>query len=159
MRQSPIQFFIPLRVAPKSHRHIVRHRLKNPAHGIPSLQRRIHFAEVTQETIFGTLWTRPGLDLKTRALICVISDTATGMFLKDGFDAVRVIDVAAACGVSEKTVYNHFTTKELLILDRFALARTGQAPRRQARPACRGYWSAATGKPLPNLPPTDSHRR
>jgi len=49
----------------------------------------------------------------------LISDTATGMFLKDGFDAVRVIDVAAACGVSEKTVYNHFPTKELLILDRF----------------------------------------
>ena len=36
------------------------------------------FAEVTQETIFGTLWTRPGLDIKTRALICIISDTATG---------------------------------------------------------------------------------
>ena len=36
------------------------------------------FAEVTQEVIFGTLWTRPGLDLKTRAMICVISDTATG---------------------------------------------------------------------------------
>ena len=36
------------------------------------------FAEVTQETIFGALWTRPGLDLKTRALICVISDAATG---------------------------------------------------------------------------------
>src|ERR1700704_2056889 len=36
------------------------------------------FAEVTQETIFGSLWTRPGLDLKTRALICVISDAATG---------------------------------------------------------------------------------
>jgi 4-carboxymuconolactone decarboxylase len=38
------------------------------------------FAEVTQETIFGTLWTRTGLDLKTRALICVISDTATGRY-------------------------------------------------------------------------------
>ncbi len=36
------------------------------------------FAEVTQEMLFGTLWTRPGLDLKTRALVCVISDTATG---------------------------------------------------------------------------------
>jgi len=36
------------------------------------------FAEVTQETIFGTLWTRPGLDLKTRSMICVISDAATG---------------------------------------------------------------------------------
>jgi len=36
------------------------------------------FAEVTQEVIFGKLWTRPGLDLKTRSMICVISDTATG---------------------------------------------------------------------------------
>ena len=36
------------------------------------------FAELTQECIFGALWTRPGLDPKIRALICVISDTATG---------------------------------------------------------------------------------
>jgi 4-carboxymuconolactone decarboxylase len=36
------------------------------------------FAAITQETIFGSLWTRPGLDIKTRALICVISDTTTG---------------------------------------------------------------------------------
>lgn len=36
------------------------------------------FAQVTQEAVFGTLWDRPGLDLKTRTLICVISDTATG---------------------------------------------------------------------------------
>jgi len=36
------------------------------------------FAEVTQENIFGNLWTRPGLDLKTRAMVCVVSDAATG---------------------------------------------------------------------------------
>src|SRR6202012_1296507 len=36
------------------------------------------FAAYTQETIFGALWTRPGLDLKTRALICVISDATNG---------------------------------------------------------------------------------
>ena len=36
------------------------------------------FAAYTQEAVFGTLWTRSGLDLKTRALICVISDTAQG---------------------------------------------------------------------------------
>jgi 4-carboxymuconolactone decarboxylase len=36
------------------------------------------FRDLTTETIFGTLWTRPGLDLKTRALICVVSDTTTG---------------------------------------------------------------------------------
>lgn len=35
------------------------------------------FSEYTGEAIFGLLWTRPGLDLKTRTLICVVSDTAT----------------------------------------------------------------------------------
>jgi 4-carboxymuconolactone decarboxylase len=36
------------------------------------------FLEVSTENIFGNLWTRPGLDLKTRALICVVTDAATG---------------------------------------------------------------------------------
>jgi 4-carboxymuconolactone decarboxylase len=36
------------------------------------------FIDVAAENIFGSLWTRPGLDLKTRALICVVSDAATG---------------------------------------------------------------------------------
>ena len=36
------------------------------------------FIDVVTETIFGTLWTRPGLDLKTRTLVCVVSDAATG---------------------------------------------------------------------------------
>jgi 4-carboxymuconolactone decarboxylase len=28
--------------------------------------------------VFGALWTRPGLDLKTRTLVCVVTDVATG---------------------------------------------------------------------------------
>ncbi len=36
------------------------------------------FIDVATETVFGALWTRPGLDTKTRALICVVSDAATG---------------------------------------------------------------------------------
>ena len=36
------------------------------------------FIDVATETVFGALWTRPGLDDKTRALICVVSDTCTG---------------------------------------------------------------------------------
>jgi AcrR family transcriptional regulator len=47
-----------------------------------------------------------------------ISNTATMMFLERGFDEVRVSDVATACDVSEKTVYNYFPTKESLLLDR-----------------------------------------
>jgi AcrR family transcriptional regulator len=47
-----------------------------------------------------------------------LSDTATRMFMERGFDAVRVAEVAEACGVSEKTVFNYFPTKESLVLDR-----------------------------------------
>ena len=36
------------------------------------------FRDLATETVFGALWTRPGLDLKTRTLICVVSDAATG---------------------------------------------------------------------------------
>jgi AcrR family transcriptional regulator len=55
---------------------------------------------------------------KKRLMRQQLSDTATAMFLKKGFDAVRVADVAEACGVSEKTVFNYFPTKESLVLDR-----------------------------------------
>ena len=34
------------------------------------------FGTYAREAVFGMLWGRPGLDLKTRALICVISDTS-----------------------------------------------------------------------------------
>jgi 4-carboxymuconolactone decarboxylase len=36
------------------------------------------FLDVAIENVFGNLWTRPGLDIKTRALICVVSDTCMG---------------------------------------------------------------------------------
>jgi len=68
---------------------------------------------------------------KKRLMRQQLSDTATRMFLDRGFDAVRVTEIAAACGVSEKTVFNYFPTKESLILDRLestmASLRTGLA--------------------------------
>jgi AcrR family transcriptional regulator len=60
-----------------------------------------------------------------------LSDTATEMFMERGFGAVRVAEVAEACGVSGKTVFNYFPTKESLVLDRWdttmASLRTGLA--------------------------------
>ena len=55
---------------------------------------------------------------KKRLMRQLISDTATAMFLERGFDDVRVAEVAVACDVSEKTVFNYFPTKESLLLDR-----------------------------------------
>jgi AcrR family transcriptional regulator len=47
-----------------------------------------------------------------------ISDVATSLFVMRGFDHVKVSDIAAIVGVSEKTVYNYFPTKESLVFDR-----------------------------------------
>ena len=44
-----------------------------------------------------------------------ISRVATNLFAERGFDAVTVAEVAAAANVAEKTVFNHFETKEDLV--------------------------------------------
>ncbi len=72
----------------------------------------------------GTPAQAPGLSAeglrarKKRLMRQQLSDTATAMFLARGFDGVRVAEVGAACGVSEKTVFNYFPVKEGLVMDR-----------------------------------------
>jgi 4-carboxymuconolactone decarboxylase len=61
------------------------------------------FIDVATETVFGALWTRPGLDIKTRTLICVVSDAATGRYpeleihlrfaLKQGWTQAQLTEV------------------------------------------------------------------
>jgi AcrR family transcriptional regulator len=46
-----------------------------------------------------------------------IAEQAMGLFAKRGFDHVTVAEVAEAAGVSEKTVFNYFPTKEDLFWD------------------------------------------
>jgi AcrR family transcriptional regulator len=79
---------------------------------------------------------------KKRLMRQQLSDTATKMFMERGFDAVRVSEVAEVCGVSEKTVFNYFPTKESLVLDRWettavslrsGLADPGMSPVEAAR--------------------------
>ena len=54
---------------------------------------------------------------KRRLTRQLISDAATAMFATRGFDNVKVSEVADRVGVSEKTIYNYFPTKESLVLD------------------------------------------
>ncbi|MFI5909751.1 TetR family transcriptional regulator [Dactylosporangium sp. NPDC051541] len=56
---------------------------------------------------------------KKRELRAKLSAVATRMFLERGFAEVRVTEIAEVCGVSERTVFNYFPTKESLLLDRF----------------------------------------
>jgi AcrR family transcriptional regulator len=48
----------------------------------------------------------------------VIAETAADLFRRHGFDAVTVESVAQAAGVSKKTVFNYFPSKEDLVFDR-----------------------------------------
>jgi len=64
---------------------------------------------------------RPGEGLrerKKRHTRQQISDVATSLFVVRGFDHVKVSEIAEVVGVSEKTVYNYFPTKESLVFDR-----------------------------------------
>ena len=53
-----------------------------------------------------------------------IADEAKRLFAVRGFDRVTVAEVAAAAGISEKTVFNYFPTKEDLFFD--------EVPKREA---------------------------
>src|SRR4051794_7197816 len=53
---------------------------------------------------------------KKRATRDAIFAAARRLFMEKGFDAVTVAEIAAAADVSEKTVFNHFPTKEDLAL-------------------------------------------
>jgi AcrR family transcriptional regulator len=52
---------------------------------------------------------------KKRATRDAIAATARRLFVERGFDAVTVAEIAAAADVAEKTVFNHFATKEDLV--------------------------------------------
>ena len=80
---------------------------------------------------------------KKRLMRQQLSDTATRMFVERGFDDVRVAEVAEACGVSEKTVFNYFPTKESLVLDRLEVTMA----------------SLRTGLAEPAVPPTEAALR
>ncbi|TDD07465.1 TetR family transcriptional regulator [Nonomuraea deserti] len=54
-------------------------------------------------------------ELKKRETRRRIAETALRLFAGHGFDAVTVAEVARAAGVTEKTVFNHFETKEDLV--------------------------------------------
>src|SRR5436305_11270072 len=61
---------------------------------------------------------------KKEQLRQAIADAALRLFVERGFDHVTVAEVADAAGVSEKTVFNYFPTKEDLFFD--------EAPARRA---------------------------
>lgn len=70
-----------------------------------------------------------------------LSNVATLLFIKHGFENVSVADIADAAGVSRKTVFNYFLCKEELMFDR----------EEESRALLRQALLASAGAPLPAL--------
>jgi 4-carboxymuconolactone decarboxylase len=51
------------------------HRINTNVYGDPHTRK---FIDLATESVFGAIWSRPGIDLKTRTLVTVVSDVATG---------------------------------------------------------------------------------
>jgi AcrR family transcriptional regulator len=76
-------------------------------------------ARETQERWARRRYAHEGLrERKKRRTRQQISDVASALFVVRGFEHVKVAEVAEIVGVSEKTVYNYFPTKESLVFDR-----------------------------------------
>src|SRR5688500_13536530 len=76
-----------------------------------------------------------------------IAEAAFGLFARRGFDLVTVADVAEAAGVTEKTVFNHFRSKEDLVYSEDAAfeaalldAVGGRPPRETPLSAARAFF-------------------
>jgi AcrR family transcriptional regulator len=67
---------------------------------------------------------RESKKLQTRQ---AIADKAMQLFAQRGFDRVTVAEIAAETGVSEKTVFNYFPTKEDLFYDEVPARRAALA--------------------------------
>jgi AcrR family transcriptional regulator len=72
---------------------------------------------------------------KKRRTRAAIAEAAMELFVRRGFDAVTVADVAEAADVSEKTVFNYFPAKEDLVFSRRAEGRAALLEAVRSRPA------------------------
>jgi AcrR family transcriptional regulator len=85
------------------------------------------------------------MDLRERTRRAVQADVAAaavGLFLEHGFEATTMDHVAAAAGISRRSLFRYFDTKEDMVLGN--LRETGRAvqARLAARPAAEPPWDA-----------------
>lgn len=97
----------------------------------------------------------PGLRERTRrAVRAEIGDAAMGLFLERGFEATTMEEIAREAGISRRSLFRYFGTKEDIVLGH--LVEAGMAAREalEARPAGESPWEAlrAAFESLANAP-------
>ncbi len=81
--------------------------------------------------------------VQTRAVVrSLLAQTAMQLFAEQGYDETTVDEVAAAAGVSRRTLFNYFGTKEDLALSGLSEQGVVIAARLGARPADEDVWDS-----------------
>src|ERR1700754_599367 len=77
-----------------------------------------------------------------RAVQAEIADTAMRLFIERGYDQTTVDHIAAAVGMSERSVFRYFGTKEDIVVGSMAQVGAEIAQALPARPADEPPWEA-----------------
>ncbi|MET7654523.1 TetR/AcrR family transcriptional regulator [Streptomyces sp. NPDC005486] len=87
--------------------------------------------------------TRPGLRERTRqAVRREITEAANALFVERGYEATTIDDIAAAVGMSKRSVFRYFPTKEDLVVGKVDYLAEEMLQGLRARPAGEPVWES-----------------
>jgi AcrR family transcriptional regulator len=82
-------------------------------------------------------------ELRRRATREALREAAVARFVEDGFEQVAVADIAADVGVTERTFYRHFPTKESILFPDFDRRLDWLAAALEVRPVTENLFDSA----------------
>lgn len=71
-----------------------------------------------------------------------ITDAASALFAERGYKATTIDDIAAAIGMSQRSVYRYFPTKEALVIGKFDFVADGMLEALRQRPPGESLWES-----------------
>jgi AcrR family transcriptional regulator len=84
-----------------------------------------------------------GLRERTRrAVRAEIAEAAKRLFVERGFEATTIDDIAVAVGMSQRSVFRYFATKEEIVLGKFDLVVDDMLTALRRRPAGEEVWTS-----------------
>ncbi|WBB96439.1 TetR family transcriptional regulator [Solwaraspora sp. WMMA2080] len=86
---------------------------------------------------------QPNLRERTRrAVQRDITEAALQLFVSRGYDATTIDDIAAAVGMSQRSVFRYFATKEDIVVGKFDLGADDMLANLRERPADEPVWTS-----------------
>ncbi|XRQ15664.1 TetR family transcriptional regulator [Actinomadura welshii] len=77
-----------------------------------------------------------------RAVQREIAEAAEALFVERGFEATTIDDIAALVGMSQRSVFRYFATKEEIVLGKFDLVVDDMLAALRARPTDEQVWTS-----------------